>query len=1049
MADNKLELIIDVDAKKGNVEIKGVNKGLSDIEKQAVSSTKKASSGIEGMTTSMFKAVLGANAVYAAISRALRGIINIARESAKMGIAAVESENLFAVSMQSMSEEAAKWSRSLSASLGLNQYELRKSIGTFNVMLTAMGLGTQKSYEMSKGLVQLAHDFASFYNLKADEAFEKLRAGITGETEPLKRLGILVDEATVKTYAYASGLVKAGQQLTQQEKTLARYGAIMQQTSAAQGDLARTLDSPANKLRILQSRTEELKTTLGMAFLPTISTVSDELNRFTNSLAATESGMQYLAKVIAAPIMAFYSLGRAMAEVELKHAEWSLRMAKSVGGLTEQEKFLATQMRDAAKATLEWDKKIAQLEESVKSIGEFNYDAAKSAQALAAADYMAAEALDNRAKVIEKFIRDATRSAGEFRRSTEEAFIGGAAKEILEVQKEIEKLTTFIDTEGIESRVKLTAEARENIEQALQLKILKIQKDTTAEIVKDYKEAAQKRYDADVKYHQKKLEYEQELAEQSFENARQIMQFQQERAGIERDAALRRLDVIEAQQLEFEGPQTLEHKVALESRRADIEIRYLEEVHKIKTALFDLETNQIITQLNLQMEVLRLAGVNTSQISRMISEIEAQRKQLRGQLDEQTQAAIDAAKQNAIIRQNQLIRDSQQKMFDSFKRQAEGVFDALLIKSRSIFGAIGDAFKTAMLTAIKEVVTSHVARLLMQLFGGLRIPAAGGAGYGFGGGGSLGIAGTLGAMAIPGIGGGGGAGSAGVLGGLAGYGGLGASLKEFLGFGGGVQFAPGMAATWGASTLTQKLSALGRSNAALLGGATLAMLGIQRGGWSGLGMTTAGGALIGFKYGGALGAAIGGGIGALVGLFGLFRKSAEKKAREKIKATYGVDIQDKGVLQQIVEMAKQGFGGNLDMAIRSAQVADLIRLYAMTTGQSTAGLPAQMRPSTLVQTGGSLYQLPNYSNGQPIPSFGGLPGASLESASAKPITLHISLPEITVRADNAQDLLTTGVLKIVNDNPRKIQIATTVATKSNFNRRELTSLQLAPGTLTS
>jgi hypothetical protein len=68
-------------------------------------------------------------------------------------------------------------------------------------------------------------------------------------------------------------------------------------------------------------------------------------------------------------------------------------------------------------------------------------------------------------------------------------------------------------------------------------------------------------------------------------------------------------------------------------------------------------------------------------------------------------------------------------------------------------------------------------------------------------------------------------------------------------------------------------------------------------------------------------------------------KGAADKAKEKIKALYGVDIADKGVLQQIVDMAKSGFGGNLDMAIRSPQIRDLIQLYAMTTGQKTTGMP--------------------------------------------------------------------------------------------------------------
>jgi hypothetical protein len=418
-------------------------------------------------------------------------------------------------------------------------------------------------------------------------------------------------------------------------------------------------------------------------------------------------------------------------------------------------------------------------------------------------------------------------------------------------------------------------------------------------------------------------------------------------------------------------------------------------------------------------------------------------------------AALEERLRDTAIEAREYVMDQQRQQFESLKRSAEGVFDALLTHSQSVFGAIGNAFKTAMLTAIKEIVTSQVARMLMQLFGRMRIPVGGGVpGYAGAGGGILGgmipiLGGAMGGPGGAGMwgtppfvpsGGGGGGGFGGLMN-------LGA-LKDFLGFGGGVQYAPGQAATWGASTFGQKLSALGRSNAALLGGATLALLGIQRGGWSGLGMTAAGGGLIGFKYGGPIGAAIGAGIGAVVGLVGLFRKSAEKKVREKVKATYGVDIQDKGVRQQIVEIAKQGFGGNLDMAIRSEQVRELVELYAMTTGQSTKGLPAKMTPLSLVQAGGSLYQQPGYLNGRPMVPPPGLPGAGLDrigagvAASAGPTVINITVP-------GAKEFFEKETVRVVVENPRAVQSAGVQATKSNFNRRELTSLQLSPGTLTS
>ena len=164
-----------------------------------------------------------------------------------------------------------------------------------------------------------------------------------------------------------------------------------------------------------------------------------------------------------------------------------------------------------------------------------------------------------------------------------------------------------------------------------------------------------------------------------------------------------------------------------------------------------------------------------------------------------------------------------------------------------------------------------------------------------------------------------------------------AGLKAFLGIGGSVQTGPGMATTWQAATMGQKASAMGRSDAALMGGAMLALYGLQRGGKTGVAMTTGGGALIGFKFGGPIGAGVGAWIGFWAGVARLFVKGAQEKAREKIKATYGVDISDNGVLKQIVEMAKQGFGGNLDMAIRSQAGAGVDRLVRDEHGPAHQG----------------------------------------------------------------------------------------------------------------
>lgn len=231
-----------------------------------------------------------------------------------------------------------------------------------------------------------------------------------------------------------------------------------------------------------------------------------------------------------------------------------------------------------------------------------------------------------------------------------------------------------------------------------------------------------------------------------------------------------------------------------------------------------------------------------------------------------------------------------------------------------------------------------------------------------------------------------------------------------------------------------------QGGAMLAGGGLLAYEGLKRGGVSGLAMTTAGGALIGAKFGGPIGAAIGAAASFAAGLIRLFVKGATEKAREKIKATYGVDIKDEKILQQIVQIAKDKYGGNLDMAIRTQDVRDIIELYALSTGQSTGGLPATMKPVTMAQSGGTLFQQsagPGLSSLADIDRIG--PGTP---SNAGPLVIKLDGPATTA-------LLRGEAIQAIADNPRAVQSAVLSATKSNAGRRQMLSLQISPGTLLS
>jgi hypothetical protein len=178
----------------------------------------------------------------------------------------------------------------------------------------------------------------------------------------------------------------------------------------------------------------------------------------------------------------------------------------------------------------------------------------------------------------------------------------------------------------------------------------------------------------------------------------------------------------------------------------------------------------------------------------------------------------------------------------------------------------------------------------------------------------------------------------------------------------------------------------------------------------------------------------------------MFIKGAQEKARQKIKDLYGVDISDKAILQQIVDTAKQKYGGNLDMAIRTQEIRDLVSLYAMSTGQPTRGMPAGITPVSFMESGGSLFQAPGYQNGTALPSQGGPLSLDRIGAGVGSTTIVVNnqLPADQVGAYMEGKVVTT-ILNV----PRASQQAVFGATKSNSGRRELTALQLSPGVLIS
>jgi len=160
------------------------------------------------------------------------------------------------------------WAATADQALGLSQVAALEAAGNFAILGQSAGLTGVELNTFSTDLTALAADLASFNNTTTDEAITALAAGLRGESEPLRRFGVLLSESAVQAKAMEMGLAATAKQLTDQDKVLARNALILEQTTLQQGDFARTADGAANQQRILAAEIENSRAAIGEGLLP-------------------------------------------------------------------------------------------------------------------------------------------------------------------------------------------------------------------------------------------------------------------------------------------------------------------------------------------------------------------------------------------------------------------------------------------------------------------------------------------------------------------------------------------------------------------------------------------------------------------------------------------------------------------------------------------------------------------------------------------------------------------------------------------------------------
>lgn len=255
-------------------ELTRVNGEASDSTEELGDSAKELGNEIDNAGKKaasfgdIFKANVLSDVVMSGIRKLKNEFVDFAKEGINLASDLTEVQNVVDVTFGGDASTIDSWAKQAATSFGMSELAAKQYTGTLGAMLKSQGITSDSVTQLSTDLVGLAGDMASFYNIDVETAFEKIRSGISGETEPLKQLGINMSVANMEAFALAEGIEKPWKKMSQQEQTILRYQYLLQQTTDAQGDFARTSDSYANQQRIMQLTLQNLSAELGEKLLP-------------------------------------------------------------------------------------------------------------------------------------------------------------------------------------------------------------------------------------------------------------------------------------------------------------------------------------------------------------------------------------------------------------------------------------------------------------------------------------------------------------------------------------------------------------------------------------------------------------------------------------------------------------------------------------------------------------------------------------------------------------------------------------------------------------
>lgn len=288
------------------------------------------------------KGVFQGMATAAAAAFSIYAIGKFIQSSIALSSKLAEVQNVVDVTFGQSATKINDFAKSAAKSYGLSEYSAKKYSGVAGSMYKSMGFGADSASNMSIEMAKLAGDFASFYDLDTEAAFEKIRSGISGETEPLKQLGINLSVANLEAYAMKKGITQAYGAMSQQNQALLRYNYLLDSTKDTQGDFSRTSGSWANQIRLMRLQWDSFKSSMGTAFrmilLPVvwmINAIIPKLNAMATTFASFIATVTGQKAPVATAAGAIGAIGDEAANSAAETVAASISMKRSLMGFDE------------------------------------------------------------------------------------------------------------------------------------------------------------------------------------------------------------------------------------------------------------------------------------------------------------------------------------------------------------------------------------------------------------------------------------------------------------------------------------------------------------------------------------------------------------------------------------------------------------------------------------------------------------------------------------------------------------------------------------------